>query len=439
MVRALDVLGPGTSAAPRVTTESEDVPLLALYDRVRLVTEALCEPLAVEDYVIQSMPDASPVKWHLAHTSWFFETFLLQSTLPGYSPFNPQFGFLFNSYYEAVGPRWSRAQRGLLSRPTVDEVFRYRAYVDAHMHELLRALPARDRATVSTIAVLGTHHEQQHQELILTDLKHAWSASPLHPLYRAAAPARGDAPPLAWVPFTERLVSIGHSDEGFAFDNEGPRHQVFLQGFRIANRLATNAEYLGFIADRGYDRPEFWLSDGWATRQARGWTAPLYWERDGDAWAVATLAGLQPLNPTEPVCHVSFYEADAFARWKGARLPTEAEWETAAGGAPLAGHFLEGRRFHPAVSPAADDAGPIFQLYGDVWQWTASPYVGYPGYRPSAGALGEYNGKFMCNQFVLRGASCATPRSHARCTYRNFFPPDARWQFTGIRLAEDLA
>jgi ergothioneine biosynthesis protein EgtB len=392
----------------------------------------LCEPLEAEDYILQSMPDASPVKWHLAHTTWFFETFLLLPSLPHYRPFRPEFAFLFNSYYEAVGPRWPRARRGLLSRPTVAEVYRYRAHVDEQMDRLLR------RSDVAPVVMLGIQHEQQHQELILTDLKHAWAANPLRPIYREATPERGEPPPVAWLSFPERLAWIGHDGSGFAFDNESPRHQVFVPGFRLANRLVTNADYLAFMADRGYNRPDLWLSDGWAARQAGGWTAPLYWEeRDGE-WLVVTLSGQRPPVPAEPVCHVSYYEADAFARWAGARLPTEAEWETAAAGIPLAGHFQEGNRFHPAAVPAVDDHGPLYQLDGDVWQWTASPYVGYPGYRPAAGALGEYNGKFMCNQFVLRGASCATPRSHARRTYRNFFPPDARWQFSGLRLAKDL-
>jgi len=426
--------------APKETSSSAaNMILAARYRAIRGVTEGLCQPLEIEDYVIQSMPDASPVKWHLAHTTWFFETFVLAAHLPGYRPFHPEFGSLFNSYYNAVGPRWPRPQRGLLSRPTVAEVYRYRAYVDEHVGRLFQPPPAGALEGVTATVLLGLHHEQQHQELLVTDLKHAWSVNPLHPVYLEAIPETGHSPPCSWLSFPEGVVWNGHEGGGFAFDNESPRHRVFLQRYQLATRLVTNAEYLAFLADGGYDRPELWLSDGWAARQARDWTAPLYWEQQEGEWAVVTLAGLQPLDPAAPVCHVSYYEADAFARWAGGRLPTEAEWETAAAPFAVAGHFLDGGRFQPAACPAVEDRGPLYQLYGDVWQWTASPYLGYPGYQPPTGALGEYNGKFMCNQFVLRGASCATPRSHARLTYRNFFPPDARWQFTGIRLAKECA
>jgi len=408
------------------------------YQEIRRQTEALCEPLEVDDYLVQSMPDASPVKWHLAHTTWFFETFILRRHLPDYPPYHPQFGFLFNSYYDAVGARWPRAERGLLTRPTVTEVFRYRAHVDEHMVQLLGGSYSPPTDDMAAAVVLGLNHEQQHQELILTDLKHAWGGNPLHPVYRPAVPDDGERPRRRWLEFPEGLAWIGHDGAGFAFDNEAPRHRVFLHAFCLANHLATNSEYCAFVQDGGYNRPELWLSDGWAARQARGWTAPLYWQREDDDWFVVTLAGLRPLVAAEPVCHVSYYEADAFARWAGGRLPSEAEWETAAAFTNPTGHFLESGRFHPAAAPAADDTGPPYQMHGDAWQWTASPYVPYPGYQAAAGALGEYNGKFMCNQFVLRGASCVTPRSHARNTYRNFFPPDARWQFAGIRLAKDL-
>jgi ergothioneine biosynthesis protein EgtB len=405
---------------------------------VRQETEDFCAPLEVEDYGLQSMPETSPVKWHLAHTTWFFETFLLERHLSGYRPFNPHFKILFNSYYNGVGPRWTRSQRSLLSRPTVAEIYRYRAHVNEHMERLFQSAQAASLKDIAAVVLLGTHHEQQHQELIVTDLLHAWAANPLHPSYREMRSEEGDPAPQAWLTFPESLAWIGHEGCGFAFDNESPRHRVFLTGFQLANRLATNVEYLAFLNDGGYERPQLWLSDGWTARQAGAWTAPLYWEEREGEWSVVTLAGVRPLHPAEPVCHVSYYEADAFARWADARLPTESEWETAAADVPITGHFLDGGRFHPAVAPGAEDRGPVYQMYGDVWQWTSSPYIGYPGFQPAGGTLGEYNGKFMCNQFVLRGASCATPRSHARRTYRNFFPPDARWQFSGIRLAKDL-
>ncbi len=433
----IDQSGPLASAPPRPPEDWPAENLAAQYDAIRHVTEALCEPLAIEDYVVQSMPDASPVKWHLAHTAWFFETFALARYLPGYQPFHPLFGFLFNSYYEAAGPRWSRPQRGLLSRPTVAEVYRYRAHVDRHMDELFGPHHAAELRRAASTVILGLHHEQQHQELILTDLKHAWSANPMHPVYKEALADDSSLPATRRAFFPEGLVLIGHDGDGFGFDNEFPRHRVFLKEFELATGLVTNAQYLAFMADGGYRRPELWLSDGWAVVQARNWDAPLYWEQDGEQWFAITLSGRRPLVAGQPVCHVSYYEADAFARWAGARLPSEAEWETAAAIGTLAGNFLDSGRFHPACSPSADDRGPCHQMYGDVWQWTASPYVGYPGYQPPRGALGEYNGKFMCNQFVLRGASCVTPRSHARRTYRNFFPADARWQFTGLRLAYD--
>jgi ergothioneine biosynthesis protein EgtB len=422
----------------RVSDATRELRLLAeQYQTVRRTTVQICEPLTTEDYVVQSMPDASPVKWHLAHTSWFFETFVLMPHLPGYQTFHPDFGVLFNSYYNAVGPRWPRNLRGNLSRPTVTEVYSYRAHVDRAVTRLLELGPNHLPPDILPTLLLGLHHEQQHQELILTDVKHVLATNSLRPVYRAASPSQGASPAAEWLNFQAGLAMIGHEGADFAFDNESPRHTVFLQPFRLANRLVTCGEFLDFMHDGGYEQSEWWLSDGWSARQAQAWTCPLYWEQQGEHWLIMTLAGPRPLDPAEPLCHVSFYEADAYARWAGARLPTEAEWETAAGSAPTAGHFLEGGHFHPAAGVAPDDLGPLFQLYGDVWQWTASPYVRYPGYTPLPGALGEYNGKFMCNQLVLRGASCVTPRSHSRQTYRNFFTPDARWQFTGIRLAQD--
>jgi ergothioneine biosynthesis protein EgtB len=407
---------------------------------VRAVSEAMCQPLEIEDYVVQSMPDVSPPKWHLAHVSWFFETFALSPRLPGYVSFDDRFQYLFNSYYEAAGPRHPRHRRGVLTRPTVREVYAYRAHVDRGLEKLIVEASDVTWRDVSPVLELGVHHEQQHQELLLTDIKHILGANPLRPSYRAAqgAPCAA-AVRLEWTELPEGLYEIGHDGAGFAFDNEGPRHRVWTSGFRLASRLTTNGEYADFIAADGYRRPEFWMSDGWATVQREGWTAPLYWERDGDDWSLFTLEGMKPLDPAEPVCHVSFYEADAFARWSKKRLPTEAEWEIVACRRPITGNFYESSALHPraATQDATEPSESPRQMYGDVWEWTASPYVGYPGFAPAAGALGEYNGKFMCNQMILRGGSCVTSATHIRPTYRNFFPPDARWQFTGVRLAED--
>jgi ergothioneine biosynthesis protein EgtB len=392
-------------------------------------TDRLCDPLAVEDYQLQSMPDCSPPKWHLAHTTWFFETFVLALHAPGFRPYHPKFGYLFNSYYEAVGDRWPRPSRGLLSRPTVAEVFAYRRSVDDQMLGLLEAASDRTLAAIAPLVELGLNHEEQHQELLLTDLKHAFGLNPLRPAYAPPASASGDSSRLDWTTYPAGLRTVGYDGNGFAFDNEGPRHRVYLNAYQLASRPVTVGEYRTFMEDGGYSRPEFWLSDGWAARQQHGWTAPLYWERTSDEWSVFTLSGQRPLDSAEPVCHLSFYEADAYARWAGDRLPTEFEWEAAAAGHDVQGHFLDAGRFHPIPG--------IHQMFGDVWVWTASPYVGYPGFRPAAGAVGEYNGKFMCNQMVLRGGSCVTPPGHVRATYRNFFPPDARWQFSGLRLARD--
>lgn len=404
--------------------------LAARYHATRNRTERLCSPLEPDDYQLQSMSDCSPPKWHLAHTSWFFETFLLVPHLPGYRLHQPQFTYLFNSYYEAVGDRWPRHARGLLSRPTVSEVYAYRRAVDEHMLVLFDSADDRALAALVPIIELGLNHEEQHQELLLTDLKHAFGLNPLRPQYAPSREGpRTDATPIKWEFHPGGVRWIGHDGSGFAFDNEGPRHRAFVASFEFASRPVNNGEYLRFIADGGYNRPELWLSDGWAERQRAEWTAPLYWHRDGAGFALFTLCGMQSLDPAEPVCHLSFYEADAYARWAGARLPTEFEWEVAAGMREVSGNFLDSEQFHPV------NRGDSY--YGDVWTWTASPYVAYRGYRPSSGALGEYNGKFMCNQIVLRGGSCATPAGHVRPTYRNFFPADARWQFSGIRLAKD--
>ncbi len=409
---------------------------------VRAQTAQLVENLSAEDFNLQSMPEASPLKWHLAHTTWFFETFVLQAYLKEYEPFSPHFGMLFNSYYESVGPRWPRSQRGLLSRPTIGEVFKYRSYVDGAIQQFVRQSSEEVWSQALPILELGLHHEQQHQELMLTDLKHAWALNPLGPCYREGVtwPERQAlAAESEWVEFTGGLMEMGHEGPGFAFDNEGPRHKVWLGPYRLARDLVTCGSFAAFIADGGYEQPQWWLSEGWETVRREGWAAPLYWRRGGEGWEHFTLTGWRPILETAPVCHVSFFEADAYARWSGARLPTEHEWEAAAADQAIQGRFLESEWFHPQPGPVANDGGPVRQMFGDVWQWTASSYVGYPGFHPVAGALGEYNGKFTCNQWVLRGASCVTPRTHARTTYRNFFPASARWQFTGLRLAQDVA
>ncbi|MGZ3422050.1 MAG: ergothioneine biosynthesis protein EgtB [Polyangiales bacterium] len=402
-------------------------PLAERFRRIRTTTESICAPLAIEDHVVQTFPDASPAKWHLGHTAWFFETFVLAKQAD-FKPFHPRFGFVFNSYYEAVGDRVARPRRGTLSRPTVAEVHAYRRSVDERMLALLSTTEAHD-----AVVELGLHHEQQHQELLYTDLKTVFAENPLRPAYRPrpaidrGAERRGDGSPAieqSFVSFEGGVRSIGHEGSEFSFDNERPRHHVFVESFALARRPVSNREWIAFIDDGGYRRPELWLSDGWGAVQAHAWRAPLHWG-DGE---YATLAGWEPIDLDAPVSHVSLYEADAFARWAGARLPTEAEWEIATENKPIEGNFAESGALQPM---------PTRSLFGDVWQWTSSAYAPYPGFRPLAGALGEYNGKFMCNQLVLRGGSCATPRDHLRTTYRNFFPPDARWQFTGLRLAKD--
>ena len=407
----------------------------ARFQTVRGESLRLSAPLSAEDQQVQSMPDVSPTKWHLAHITWFFETFLLQPNLEGYQPFDPVFGYLFNSYYEAVGERHPRPQRGLLSRPSLPHVLAYRTHVDEAMGRLIGEAADAAWAQIEPLVELGLHHEQQHQELILMDIKHVFWTNPLLPAYAPAeAAAPGSAPPLEWLDFDGGLVEIGHDGQGFAFDNEGPRHKVWIEPYRLASRLATCGEYLAFIEDGGYLRPELWLSDGWAAVGREGWTCPLYWRSaEGGGWEIFTLAGPKPLDPAEPVAHLSYYEADAFARWAGARLPTEAEWEAAASGAPPSGNLAGRRLYHP--SPASD--GGLRQMIGDLWEWTMSPYVAYPRYRPPEGAVGEYNGKFMSGQMVLRGGAAVTPEDHVRITYRNFFPPAARWAFSGVRLAAD--
>lgn len=414
--------------------------LAAEFCRVRRQSLDLCAPLTPEDMMVQSSPDASPAKWHLAHTTWFFETFLLREFVAGYRPFHPDFVWLFNSYYNGVSAQPEKKLRSSFSRPTAEEILAYRHFVDDAMEDLAGSnnLPEAARERI----VLGLHHEQQHQELLLTDIKHAFRSNPLHPAYidRAMAGAR-ESTPLRWVDFAGGLVETGFAGDGFCFDNEKPRHTVFLQPYRLASRLVTCAEYLAFMEDGGYRRPELWLSEGWTTVQNEHWEAPLYWRRhpEDGGWEVFTLHGMVPLEDllATPVCHISYLEADAFARWSGKRLPTEAEWEAAAAGVPVSGHLLEDGTLHPAAAAQSSAASQLQQIFGDVWEWTASAYLSYPGFRPLPGALGEYNGKFMCNQMVLRGGSVVTPASHIRASYRNFFSPATRWQFSGVRLADN--
>jgi ergothioneine biosynthesis protein EgtB len=408
------------------------ISLLDRFRSVRALTENLAERLSPEDQTVQSMPDASPTKWHLAHTTWFFETFVLQPHVPGYRALQPAYEYLFNSYYEAVGPRHPRPQRGMITRPGVAEISHYRRHVTEAVASLLDGGVG---AECESLVELGIQHEQQHQELVLMDAKHLLSLNPLYPAYASEKAAdAGDVPALGWSRFPGGLCEIGHAGAGFHFDNEGPRHRVWVEPFALASRLVTCGEFAAFIEAGGYRRPEFWLSAGWECVNQREWQAPLYWKRDGRDWQIFTLSGLRPLRPAEPAVHVSAYEAMAYAKWAGKRLPREAEWEVAAANVALAGNTLESGRLHPA--PAQGEG--LTQMIGDVWEWTASPYIAYPGYREPPGAIGEYNGKFMANQMVLRGGCTLTPGAHIRSTYRNFFPPDARWMFGGIRLAEDL-
>ncbi|MGY6587028.1 MAG: ergothioneine biosynthesis protein EgtB [Wenzhouxiangella sp.] len=406
------------------------------FEQVRSVTTMLAEPLSPEDCVVQSVPDASPVKWHLAHTSWFFETFLLEPFEPNFKPFDPAFRVLYNSYYEGVGDKHPRPERGLVTRPDLETVKAYRRSVDERLLTLLQSGRMVDEAL--ELVELGLHHEQQHQELILTDLKHLFSRNPLNPAYRPGwRPASLANTAAGWQAFEGGLVEIGHSGGGFAFDNESPRHKVWLEPFELASHPVSNGQYLDFINDGGYRRPELWLSAGWRTIQENDWQAPLYWRQRDGQWYVFTLHGEMPIDPDSPVCHLCFYEAEAFARWAGGRLPTEAEWEWAASQQLPGDHgnFLESGAFHPLAAGQPRPDGQLGQLFGDVWEWTRSEYAPYPGFAPAAGAVGEYNGKFMSDQYVLRGGSCVTPRNHIRASYRNFMPATARWQFSGLRLA----
>ena len=421
------------------------VPDLAQYFRqVRAQTERLVQPLSAEDCQLQSMPDASPAKWHLAHLTWFFETFVLEKFEPGFQPFDAGFRVLFNSYYNGVGDKYPRARRGLISRPSLQEVMAYRMQVDTRVLDLISAMDEARQTDLAQLITLGLHHEQQHQELLLTDIQHALSFNPQRAAYARRWPLTGIAPqPLRWHGYGGGLVKHGFDtalDGMFAFDNETPRHPVYIAPFELASRLVSNGEMMDFIADRGYQRPELWLSMGWDWVQAGRQSLPLYWQGEADAYRHFTLQGMHDVDPNTPVCHLSYFEADALARWAGARLPTEFEWELAARALPaarkLSGNFVETAAYHPLPQQHASVECPA-QMLGDVWEWTQSNYTPYPGYQPWEGVVGEYNGKFMCNQFVLRGGSCATPQSHMRASYRNFFPPDARWQFSGLRLARD--
>lgn len=435
----------------RATAESRSRPdspspenLLGRFHEVRNFTGKLSENLAPEDCVVQSMPDVSPAKWHLAHTTWFFETFILKKWVTGYRDAVPEYAYLFNSYYNAAGTMHRRDLRGLISRPTVEETKKYRTSINSDINDLIEGADEKLLREIEPILTLGIHHEQQHQELLVTDIKHVFAQNPLYPVFRPRTidpdqPARRSLGEGAFVEFDEATVEIGHSGNEFSYDNEEPRHRALVLPFSLADRLVTNREYLEFMGDRGYSRSEFWLSLGWMTVNEQNWHAPLYWvERDG-VWWNFTLSGLRKVDPNEPVTHLSYFEADAYANWAGARLPTEFEWERAAANITSEGNFVETERFHPEALNRAPENGELGQMFGDVWEWTRSSYSPYPGYRAERGALGEYNGKFMCNQYVLRGGSCATSRTHIRKTYRNFFQPEKRWQFMGIRLARDLS
>jgi len=430
-----DAKGPmSRSTTPLVTSRQAD--LTAAFLSCRNQTLRLADGLTDADATVQSMQDASPSKWHLAHTTWFFEEFVLLPGVPGYRVFNPHFRFLFNSYYETVGARQPRAQRGLLSRPSLDEVKSYRAHVD---DALLHYLVGPVSAAAEDLIELGIAHEEQHQELFLTDILHLFAQNPLRPAYRPGfdvARMHETRAAASWIEFPGGIVEIGHSGSGFGFDCERPAHAVLLRPYALAERPVSNGDWCAFIAAGGYGDPRWWLADGWAAVCAGGWDSPLYWRREADEWLQMTLHGERPIEPEAPVHHISYYEADAFARWSQARLPTEFEWEAAARGQPVRGHFADSAHYRPRPRSAEPD-GPLRQLYGGVWEWTASPFLAYPGFQVAPGAVGEYNGKFMCGQFVLRGGSCATPPGHIRPSYRNFFYPGQRWQFSGLRLAED--
>jgi ergothioneine biosynthesis protein EgtB len=432
--------------------EARHPKLIEKFLKVRSLSLKLCEPLEAEDYILQSTPDVSPPKWHLAHTTWFFETFLLSRFQIDFKPFDPQLHFLFNSYYKSLGPHLYRLNRGFLSRPGLPIVLEYRRHVEDQVVAFLENCCEEQFAEVETIVTLGLHHEEQHQELLVTDIKQNICTNPIHPAFiknEAFEVSTRQALPMHWVEFQGGLHSIGAEEEGFAFDNERPRHRVFLENYQMASRLVTNGEFLEFMDSGAYSKADLWLSLGWDTLIKENWEAPLYWEKQDGQWWVATLNGFERVRLNEPVTHISFFEADAYARWKGSRLPTEAEWEVAAqtlsAGALEGGNFLDSGAFRPlSLNPGSglDHSSQklgLSQMFGDVWEWTGSAYLPYPGFKPLMGREGEYNGKFMCNQMVLKGGSCATPGGHVRRSYRNFFPPHSRWQFMGLRLARDVS
>lgn len=404
------------------------------FKSIRSFSEVLVEPLETEDFVVQAAEHASPTKWHLAHVSWFYETFVLGKAFSNYESMHTQYAYIFNSYYLQTGEPHKRSKRGMLSRPTVDEVFEYREYVDNEILKFLDTASDEQLREFGPVIEIGNHHEQQHQELMLTDLKYMLAQNPLKPSYCDLDLSYQREPnPLQWIQFEEGIYEIGSIGEEYTYDNEHPRHRTFLEPFELSDRLITNAEFIEFMNDDGYLRSELWLDDGWAMVNKKEWNAPLYWVEQEDDWYYYTLGGTKKVNPNEPVTHISYYEADAFARWADARLPTEQEWETAAGDISYEGNFVEQEHYHPKST--GEEHRGLKQMFGDVWEWTMSAYEPYPGYEPLPGALGEYNGKFMCSQYVLRGGSCATSQTHIRKTYRNFFYPDARWQFNGFRLA----
>jgi ergothioneine biosynthesis protein EgtB len=445
LVQGASAEGRAEEVRAMTTTNWDAETLVRRFDEVRAHTENLAEPLSPEDQTVQSMADVSPTKWHRAHVTWFFETFVLADHEPGFAPFQDKYWFLFNSYYEAVGPRYARPDRGLVSRPGARDVGVYRTNVDARIRDLVTTLDGGTLEKLTPTIELGFHHEQQHQELLLMDIKHVLSVNPLQPVYAGRPGERSEPDELGWVDVEGGLVELGHQGPGFCFDNELPRHQVWLEPFRLADRLVTNGEWLEFMADGGYRRHEFWLSDGWAQVNAEGWRAPFYWTEVDGVWFEHTLNGTFPVNPGLPVSHVSFYEAEAYASWAGKRLPSEAEWEHAVvadGQADaVGGNLTDTETWHPRPAPPAGSAGTgrLRQVHGDCWEWTSSAYHAYPGFHPAAGAIGEYNGKFMSGQMVLRGGCALTPPDHARATYRNFFPPPARWALSGVRLADGSA